>query len=125
MVLTWAQAADGLSGSSTLLGALLSGSLIIAITGVYRFAVNFRNTERGMARRRIQDANRNERAAQYEASLWQDRCGHLQFLLREAGIEVPPLPPALEALVLADAGRPVTFPSDDPEQKKTGGSPAS
>lgn len=74
-----------------LLMFLLSGGLVgIAVAG-YRFYVNFRNTERGMARRRIQQANRNEHAARYEAGLWQARCADLEYLLRTNGIRIPAL----------------------------------
>lgn len=120
---TVAQATEAVGGSSTLLGALLSGALLVTITGVYRFAVNFRNTERGMQRKRIRDANLNERAAQEEAARWQARCGDLEYLLRSRGVPVPPLSKELAALVLAEAEANVNFPED--ENEPTGGRPAS
>lgn len=95
-----AQAAEGLGNSSTLLGGLLSLLLSGAAYSAYKFIVNFRTTERGMARQRISQANKSERAAQFEASLWQGRCGDLEYLLRAKGIPVPPLPQELRTLVL-------------------------
>jgi hypothetical protein len=114
VALTLAQAVEDLGGSSTLLGALLSGALLITVTGVYRFVVNFRNTERGMNRKRIQDATRNERAALREAALWQARSGDLEYLLKQNGISVPGLNAELRALVDADAAPEVRPPEDDP-----------
>jgi hypothetical protein len=119
---TVAQATEAVGGSSTLLGALLSGALLVTITGVYRFAVNFRNTERGMQRKRIRDANMNERAAQNESALWQGRCGDLEYILRSRGIPVPPLPKELAALVIAEASANVEYPEDQDET--TDGRPA-
>lgn len=95
-----AQAAEMIGSNSTLLGALISGTLIATLVSAYRFWVNFRTTERGMARQRIKQANRNERAAQYEASLWQARCADLEYLIRsQTGLRVPPLSRELRALV--------------------------
>lgn len=96
-----AQAAEVVGSNSTLLGALISGTLIVTLASAYRFVVNFRTTERGMARQRIKQANRNEREAQYEASLWQARCGDLEYLLRQAGKPIPPLSAELKALVIS------------------------
>lgn len=112
MTYTWAQAVEALGGSSTILGALLSGALLVTATGVYRFIVNFRNTERGMNRKRMQDANRNERSAQREAALWQGRCGDLEYLLRTNGIPVPPLDKDLQVLVDAEGAPDVRAPED-------------
>lgn len=96
-----AQAVETVGSNSTLLGALLSGTLIATIYSAYRFLVNFRTTERGMARQRLVQANRNERAAQHEASLWQARCGDLEYLIRsQTGLTVPPLSAELRDLVL-------------------------
>ena len=114
MTHTWAQAVEDLGGSSTLLGTLLSGALLITITGAYRFVINFRNTERGMNRRRIQEATRNERSALREAALWQGRSGDLEYLLKLNGIAVPPLSAELRALMEADAVPDVVPPGDDP-----------
>jgi hypothetical protein len=97
-----AQAAEVVGSNSTLLGALISGTLIVTLASAYRFVVNFRTTERGMARQRIRQANRNEREAQHEASLWQARCGDLEYLLRQEGVKVPPLSPELRALVISN-----------------------
>lgn len=101
-------ATDGadLSTSSGILGFILGGGLLTVIIGVYRFAVNYRQTERGLARERVieatEDASRVRRAlirAQNEASLWQGRCADLEYLLRQAGQPVPPLTPQLQRLV--------------------------
>lgn len=70
---------------------LLGGGLIGLLISAYRFVVNFRTTERGMARQRIQQANRGERLAQWEASLWQSRAADLEYHLKLAGHPVPPL----------------------------------
>lgn len=91
--------ADALTGSSGLLLFLLGGGLIGALISAYRFYVNFRTTERGLTRQRIQQAARNERSAQYEAGLWQARCADLEYLMRREGVAVPPLPSELQALV--------------------------
>lgn len=119
---TVAQAADAVGGSSTLLGALLSGALLVTVTGVYRFAVNFRTTERGMQRKRIREASINERAAQNESSLWQGRCGDLEYIMRRRGVPVPPLSRELAALVLAESLADNDHPEDRGET--TGGRPA-
>lgn len=80
---------------------ILGGGLIGLIISAYKFVVNFRTTERGMARQRIQQANRGERAAQYEAGLWQARCADLEYLVRsELGPgSIPPLADELRELV--------------------------
>lgn len=95
-----AETAQAVGANTTLLSTILSGTLIAAVVAGYRFVVNFRKTERGMTRQRIQQANSNERLAQHEASLWQARCGDLEYLLRQRGIKVPPLSPELAKLVL-------------------------
>jgi hypothetical protein len=101
-------ATDGsdVSTSSGILGFILGGGLLTVIIGVYRFAVNYRKTERGMAREQVvqatEDATRVRRAltrAQNEAGLWQGRCADLEYLLRQAGLPVPPLGPQLQRLV--------------------------
>lgn len=91
--------ADALTNSSGLLLILLVTGLIGALISAYRFYVNFRTTERGMTRQRIQQAARNERNAQHEASLWQARCADMEYLMRRNGVTVPPLSPELQALV--------------------------
>lgn len=124
MELTWAQAADSGGTSSGLLGFLLSSALLVTITGAYKFAVNFRNTERGMQRKRMRDANLNERKAQHEASLWQSRCGDLEYILKRRGITVPPLGEELRTLVLAEADAAVTLSESDKADEPTGRRPA-
>lgn len=93
--------AEALTGSSGLLLFLLGGGLIGALISAYRFYVNFRTTERGLARQRLQQAARNERSALHEASLWQARCADLEYLMRRQGVPVPPLTSELQALVVA------------------------
>lgn len=95
-----AQAVETIGSNSTLLGAVISGTLFITLASAYRFVVNFRNTERGLARQRIRQANRNERTAQHEASLWQQRCADLEYLIRsQTGLKVPALSDELQAFV--------------------------
>ncbi len=95
-----AQAAEAVGSNTSLLGMLIGGTLLATIVSAYRFLVNLRNTERGMSRQRIRQANRNERAAQYEASLWQARCADLEYIIRsKTGLTVPPLSDDLRALV--------------------------
>lgn len=91
--------ADALTGSSGLLLFLLGGGLIGALISAYRFYVNFRTTERSLARQRLQQAARNERGALHEAALWQARCADLEYLMRREGISVPPLSAELQALL--------------------------
>lgn len=99
-----AQAVEAVGSNSTLLGALISGTLIVTLASAYRFVVNFRTTERGMARQRIKQATQNERSAQHEASLWQQRCGDLEYLIRsQTGLKVPPLSAELQALVITNS----------------------
>lgn len=123
MVLVQAVTEAG-GGSSTLLGALLSGALIGAVISAYKFWVNFRKTERGLTRQRITQANRSERAAQFEASLWQARCGDLEYLLRSrTNISIPPLSDELKALVLSNSEN--DSPDWEQPNDRNGGSPAS
>ena len=121
-----AQAAEAVGSNSTLLGALISGTLIATAYSAYKFFVNFRTTERSMARQRFLQANRNERAAQYEASLWQSRCADLEYLIRsQTGLKVPPLSAELQTLVIIqneDAA--VVLPQWDDKNDPTGGRPA-
>lgn len=122
-----AQAVETVGSNSTLLGALISGTLIATLYSAYRFVVNFRNTERGMARQRIRQANRNEREAQHEASLWQARCADLEYLIRsQTGLKVPPLSDELKALVaLIDNENVADLPSRlDDATDQPGGRPA-
>ena len=99
-MLQLAQAAE-IGSNGTLLGGLISGSLIITAIAAYNFVVKIRLTERGMARQRLQQANRGERAAQREAALWQLRCGDLEYKLALAAgaSAVPPLSDELKKLV--------------------------
>lgn len=120
-----AQAVEAVGSNSTLLGALISGTLIATLYSAYRFFVNFRNTERGMARQRFMQANRNERAAQHEASLWQARCGDLEYLLRsQTDIKVPPLSDELKALVISNNDAAISPPRWDDVTDQPGGRPA-
>ena len=99
-------------GSAGLLGAILGGGLLASVIAAYRFAVNYRTTERGM---RAQAA-RDRRMAQHEASLWQARCADLEYELRRRGIAVPKAGAELQRLVDA-ADDDVALPSwDDPER---------
>lgn len=125
-----AQAAQDLGTSSGLLWFLLGGGLIAMLVSAYRFVVNFRTTERGMARQRIQQANRGERAAQYEAGLWQARSADLEYVIRrELGPErIPTLTDELRKLIdqnSADVGGPpaVDWDITPPPAKNPGGGP--
>ncbi|NUT90849.1 MAG: hypothetical protein HOY78_02350 [Saccharothrix sp.] len=103
MVMHLAQVVDTVKtvgDNTTLLGSIMTLLLGGGLLAGYRFVVNFRKTERGMAKARIREANAGERAAQREASLWQARCGDLEYLLRGYGVAVPPLSKELRALVL-------------------------
>lgn len=95
----FAAQASGVTTSTGLLMLLLGGGVVGAMASAYRFWANYRTTERGMARDRVVQATSNARSAQHEAYLWQSRCADLTFLLRERGVEVPPLDPELQALV--------------------------
>lgn len=118
--MVFAQAAEALGSNSTLLGALLSGTLIGAVIAAYKFVVNFRTTERGMTRARIAQANQGERLAQREASLWQLRCGDLEYRMAQAGLPVPELSRELAKFVHDSEIAKADDTSDDP----TGGRPA-
>lgn len=121
MVLLFAQAADGLGNSTGILGIILGGALLTAVIGAYRFAVNFRTTERGLSRQRIRDANRGERRAVYEATLWQSRCADLEYRLRQNGIPYPPLSEELRRLVDDTTDEPLPpVQWDDPASGKAG-----
>ncbi len=116
MTLVLAQAVEDLGNSSTLLGMILSGALLATATGLYRFTVNYRQTERGLNRTRMRDATRNARAAQHEAGLWQNRCGDLEYLLRQHGIPVPALGKELRTL-LEETGEQDVRVADDPQHE--------
>lgn len=125
-----AQASQDLGSSSGLLWFLLGGGLIGVVVSAYRFVVNFRTTERGMARQRIQQANRGERAAQYEAGLWQARSADLEFVIRrELGpASIPALSDELRKFIdqnNADIGGPpaVDWNITLPPAKNPGGGP--
>jgi hypothetical protein len=110
--------------NSTLLGALISGTLIATLYSAYRFVVNFRTTERGMARQRIKQANRNERSAQHEASLWQARAGDLEYIIRsQTGLTIPPLSDELKALVLSQAEDAILLPKWEDATDRPAGEP--
>lgn len=125
-----AEAAQDLGSSSGLLMFILGGGLIGLIISAYKFVVNFRTTERGMARQRIQQANRGERAAQYEAGLWQARCADLEYLIRrELGPErIPALADELREMIKqsnTDPGGspPVRWDAPPPPTPDTSGRP--
>jgi hypothetical protein len=125
-----AQAAQDLGTSSGLLWFLLGGGLLGVLISAYRFVVNFRTTERGMARQRIQQAKKDERAAQWEAGLWQARSADLEFVIRrELGSErIPPLSVDLRKLIDQDgseaSGPPaVNWDITPPPAKNPGGGP--
>jgi len=92
-------AASDVFSSSGILSILLGGGLLTAVIGAYRFVVNLRTTERGLARSRLRDANSEARRAEYESSLWQSRCGDLEYLLRQNGVTVPPYSKEVQRLV--------------------------
>lgn len=117
-----AQAAPDLGSSGGFLMFLLGGGLIALLVSAYRFVVNFRTTERGMARARIQQANKGERLAQYETSLWQARAADLEYALRTAGQKVPPMSDELKQFltgIIDEQRRPDPPPQWDPTD--TGG----
>lgn len=98
-----------LTGSSGILGFILGGGLLTVVIGAYRFFVNYRNTERGWAKARIDDAkaaqtvaNRERTHAIEEARAWQGRCADLEYLLRSSGIPVPALSPELVRYLQSD-----------------------
>lgn len=92
-------AAGDVFSSSGILSILLGGGLLTAVIGAYRFVVNLRTTERGLTRNRLRDANSEARRAEYESSLWQSRCGDLEYLLTRNGIDVPAYKKELRRLV--------------------------
>ena len=96
-----AETVQTVGDNTTLLASVMTLLLGGGGLAAYRFIVNFRKTERGMARARIREANAGERAAQREASLWQQRCGDLEYLLSQRGGKVPALSEELRRLVLA------------------------
>lgn len=104
-------------GSAGFLGAILGGGLLASVIAAYRFAVNYRTTERGM---RAQ-ATRDRRMAQHEASLWQGRSADLEYLLKRNGISVPRLNAELQRLVDA-AGKDEPLPqwedSNRPDERQ-------
>jgi len=120
-VLLFAQAADGLGNSTGILGIILGSALLTALIGAYKFAVNFRTTERGLTRQRIKAANKGERLAIHEATLWQNRCADLEYLLRKEGIKYPPLDDELRRLINDTTDEPLpSVQWDDPASGKAG-----
>lgn len=117
------QVVEATGSNTTLLGFILSGALGVAVTTGYRFVVNFRKTERGMSRARIRQANANERAAQHEASLWQNRAADLEYQLRRHGFAVPPLSEELAKLV-QDEAETLRGEQEAETEDPTGGRPA-
>lgn len=114
-----ASAVDAI-GSSGFLGFVLGGGLLTALIGGYRFIVNYRITERGMARDRVDQAVRDERKertsrqrAEREATLWQSRCGDLEYALRQAGARVPPISAELHVLAYSSNADAATVEQDE------------
>lgn len=108
-----ASAADAFGGSSGVLGFVLGGGLLTAVIGGYRFLVNYRVTERGMARDRVAQAVQAEQAERKarqkvarEASLWQQRCADLEYLLRKEGAAIPALDSELYTLAFSSTNTP-------------------
>lgn len=124
-MLLLASAADAI-GSSGFLGFILGGGLLTALLGGYRFVVNYRLTERGIARDRVDQAVRDERKertarqrAEREASLWQSRCGDLEYLVRQLGASVPPISAELHVLAFSSNADTVVMEQDErPSQHK-------
>lgn len=98
-MIRWSAASLDPAVTSDVLLFILGGGLIGAVISGYRFAVNFRTTERSLARNRLNQAARNERMAQHEAGLWQARCADLEYQLRRQGIEPPALSEELRRMV--------------------------
>lgn len=120
------ETAQTLGSNSTLLGALISGTLIATLYSAYKFVVNFRTTERGMARQRIKQAAQNERSAQHEASLWQQRSADLEYIIRTnmGRGSVPELSDDLKKLIAAQDGDPITLPKwEDAVNDRPAGEP--
>lgn len=117
------QVVETVGTNTQLLTAILTGTLLATVTGGYRFVVNFRKTERGLSRARIKQANANERAAQYEASLWQGRAADLEYLLRQQTGRVPPLSKELLALVQSVETATDPLADEKGEDDQTGGRP--
>jgi hypothetical protein len=108
-------------GSSGFLGFVLGGGLLTAVLGGYRFIVNYRITERGIARDRVDQAVRDERKertarqrAEREAILWQSRCGDLEYALRQVGAPVPPISAELHVLAFSSNSDTVVVPAEGP-----------
>lgn len=123
-----ASAVDAIS-SSGVLGFVLGGGLLTAILGAYRFTVNFRQTERGIARDRVDQAVRDQRTergarqrAEREATLWQNRCGDLEYALRQAGVPVPAIDAELHVLAFSSNAEPAGL-NNDPAARVTRGVP--
>jgi hypothetical protein len=94
-VLVVAQSVSDFGSSTGFLGSIAGFSILAIIIAAYRFAVNFRITERGLSKSR----GRNERVARYEASLWQNRSAALEWELTRRGLKVPPMGKELRKLV--------------------------
>lgn len=120
-----ASAADAFGGSSGILGFVLGGGLLTAVIGGYRFFVNFRVTERGMARDRVAQAVHAEQAERRarqriarEASLWQSRCADLEYMLRTNGVAPPPMNSELYSLALSSSSNSIEESgTDDPDSE--------
>lgn len=120
-----ASATDAI-GSSGFLGFVLGGGLLTAVIGGYRFLVNARLTERGMARDRVDQAARAEQKerkarvrAEREATLWQNRCGDMEYALRAAGIKVPPIDAELHVLAFSGNAEAADVERDGPARTRS------
>lgn len=114
-------------GSSGILGFVLGGGLLTAVIGGYRFFVNFRVTERSMARDRVAQAVSAEQAERRarqrvarEASLWQARCADLEYLLRKEGALIPPLSSELYSLAYSSNSLPEESAASAEESRNAG-----
>lgn len=112
MLLEIAQAAEPAAGNSGLLNLLLGGGLVATVIAGYRFAVNFRLTERGMR----SQATRDSRSARHEAALWQARSATLEYHLLRNGLQVPPMDPELQKLITSAEEDQVLPAWDDPKR---------
>src|SRR5205823_10182515 len=81
--------------------------------------VNYRTTERGMARERVIEANkeaarerRTRTLAQRESALWQAYAGDLEYRMRQANIPVPKISAELRRLAFSDDEEEKNEPTD-------------
>jgi hypothetical protein len=100
------------ASNSGLLNLLLGGGLVATVIAGYRFAVNFRLTERGMR----SQATRDRRKSQHEAGLWQARTAALEYIMIRNGITPPPMDPELSRLVMGSEEDAALPQWDDPKR---------